>query len=115
MKVNENKKLNLENKNIMEELVRIDEVKEKLTCLFNKSIDGSLINQIEEFCSKLTKIEAKPISYAFWEHIGNSIYYGCSNCHMCFSGVSDDDNYDNYCRHCGAKMQGIKQIELYNK
>ena len=28
----------------------------------------------------------------------------CSECHHDFIGVYDLENSDNYCRHCGAKM-----------
>ena len=44
----------------------------------------------------------------YWKIIKNSNYVKCSNCGKTFLDVYDLDNYDNYCRHCGAKMEGIK-------
>lgn len=29
----------------------------------------------------------------------------CSKCRFRIHGVYDDDNFDKYCRHCGAKME----------
>ena len=34
----------------------------------------------------------------------------CSNCGRSFKDVYDMDNYDQYCRHCGTHMKGIKAI-----
>ena len=34
----------------------------------------------------------------------------CSNCGRSFKDVYDMDNYDNFCRHCGTHMKGIKAI-----
>lgn len=35
----------------------------------------------------------------------------CSNCKRTFCDAYDFDNHDNYCRHCGAKIIGLKQEE----
>lgn len=35
----------------------------------------------------------------------------CSNCHFFFRDVYDLENYDNYCRHCGAIMDGFSIAE----
>ena len=32
----------------------------------------------------------------------------CSECGMYFSDVYDMESIDNYCRHCGTKMNGLK-------
>lgn len=34
----------------------------------------------------------------------------CSECGMYFKDAYDVDNSDHYCRHCGAKMKGVKAI-----
>lgn len=34
----------------------------------------------------------------------------CSNCGRSFKDVYDMDNYDQYCRHCGTHMKGIRAI-----
>jgi len=34
----------------------------------------------------------------------------CSNCGRSFEDVYDMDNYDQYCRHCGTHMKGIRAI-----
>ena len=35
----------------------------------------------------------------------------CSECKMYFRDVYDMDNSDAFCRHCGAKMEGLKVVE----
>lgn len=35
----------------------------------------------------------------------------CSECKMYFRDVYDMDNSDAFCRHCGAKMEGLKAVE----
>ena len=35
----------------------------------------------------------------------------CSECKMYFTDVYDMDNSDAFCRHCGAKMEGLKVVE----
>lgn len=36
----------------------------------------------------------------------------CSECQMYFRDVYDMDNSDAFCRHCGAKMEGLKVVEI---
>lgn len=35
----------------------------------------------------------------------------CSECKMYFRDVYDMDNSDAFCRHCGAKMEGLKVVK----
>lgn len=35
----------------------------------------------------------------------------CSECKTFFSDVYDMENSDNYCRHCGAKMEGLRRVK----
>ena len=35
----------------------------------------------------------------------------CSECKMYFSDVYDVENSDAFCRHCGAKMEGLKVVK----
>ena len=35
----------------------------------------------------------------------------CSECKMFFSDVYDMENSDAYCRHCGAKMEGLRRVK----
>ena len=35
----------------------------------------------------------------------------CSNCGRSFNDVYDLDDYDGFCRHCGAQMKGIHVIK----
>ena len=35
----------------------------------------------------------------------------CSECKMYFKDVYDMDNSDAFCRHCGAKMEGLKVVK----
>lgn len=35
----------------------------------------------------------------------------CSECKMYFNDVYDMDNSDAFCRHCGAKMEGLKVVK----
>lgn len=47
--------------------------------------------------------EMKPVIHGHWIYLRNG-KAKCSECHHDFAGVCDLDNSDNYCRHCGAKM-----------
>ena len=35
----------------------------------------------------------------------------CSNCGMYFHDVYDIESSDNYCRHCGAQMEGLEVVD----
>ena len=35
----------------------------------------------------------------------------CSECKMYFRDAYDMDNSDAFCRHCGAKMEGLKVVK----
>lgn len=38
----------------------------------------------------------------------HKIVYTCDQCGFTQKNVWDYDNYQNYCGHCGAKMEGGK-------
>lgn len=38
----------------------------------------------------------------------------CSNCHRTFVDAYDFDNWDNYCRHCGAIMEEMVTEENWD-
>lgn len=44
---------------------------------------------------------------AKWIVKRNSPWASCSNCGHSFRDVYDIENYDAFCRHCGAIMEGI--------
>lgn len=71
--------------------------------VFEKTTDDFMDWALEEYHSPKENTEKY-----YWKIIGNGRYAQCSNCGMFFQDVYDFDNYDNYCRHCGAKMEGIK-------
>lgn len=48
-------------------------------------------------------IEAEVVKHATWKLHRNG-EGTCSNCKRTFADVWDFDNFDNYCAHCGAKM-----------
>ena len=50
-------------------------------------------------------IDAVPVVHGHWIY-KKSGRAECSVCHHDFVGVYDLDNSDNFCRHCGAKMDG---------
>ena len=35
----------------------------------------------------------------------------CSECGMYFHDAYDIENSDNFCRHCGAEMEGLKVVD----
>lgn len=49
-----------------------------------------------------------PVKHGRWIFKGNG-NADCSCCDYRSSGVYDDDNADRYCRHCGAKMDGMEE------
>ena len=51
------------------------------------------------------KERANPKRY--WIIFGD--YHKSPVCGKCFKDAYDFDNYDAYCRHCGAKMEGIRK------
>ena len=38
-------------------------------------------------------------------------YAQCSECKRYFNNVYDMENFDAFCRHCGTKMEGLKEVE----
>ena len=53
----------------------------------------------------LPAVDAVPVVHGHWIY-KKSGRAECSVCHHDFVGVYDLDNSDNFCRHCGAKMDG---------
>ena len=59
-------------------------------------------------CSECERVEAV---HAKWKlHDDGSAT--CSNCRRRSLIVWDFDNHDNFCRHCGAKMDGGNNNEM---
>lgn len=61
----------------------------------------------------ISMLQAQPnhtekVEKAYWIVRRNSNYATCSNCSHSYIDVYDLEDFDNYCRHCGAKMVGIK-------
>lgn len=42
-----------------------------------------------------------------WISVGGGLQ--CPNCGRYFKDAYDMDNFDNYCRHCGTKLEGIRE------
>ena len=69
-------------------------------------ICGRMIPEGRQVCPVCEKKELQPVGHALWiYHDGG--HCQCSSCRRYFRDVCDDDNYDYYCRHCGAIMEGI--------
>lgn len=74
--------------------------------------NGAEIRQIEAVpvreIEKLQAVDVAPAERGKWL----IRYFGadakCSKCGMYVAGAYDMENADNYCRHCGTKMDGIK-------
>lgn len=68
------------------------------------------------YCDKGTTVDSTPKSEQLERKTGVWLIHKfgsdaqCSECKMFFSDVYDMENSDNYCRHCGAKMEGLKVI-----
>ena len=45
------------------------------------------------------------VKYGSWRSCGHGVVK-CTRCGKRFYGIYDDDRFDNYCRNCGAKMDG---------
>lgn len=51
-------------------------------------------------------VDAVPVAHGYWDDSFDGITPFCSECHMSHRGF---DRTPNYCPHCGAKMDGVKQ------
>lgn len=62
---------------------------------------------IVESLSVLPSADVQPVRHGRWliPRFGSDAR--CSECGMHFTDVYDIDNYDRFCRHCGAVMEGI--------
>ena len=58
-----------------------------------------------QYALRKAKDRANPKHY--WIVFGDLLK--CPVCGRCFKDAYDFDNCDAYCRHCGTKMEGIKQ------
>lgn len=56
-----------------------------------------------EVIKKMPTVDAEPVRHGHWKlrHAGNAV---CSVCGFWGMSVWDYDRSDNYCSHCGAKM-----------
>lgn len=54
---------------------------------------------------KAPAVDAVPVRHGHWIY-KRGCWTECSECHHDFNDVYDLENSDNYCRHCGAKMDG---------
>ena len=67
--------------------------------------DGGYNNSREEIIRNAMK-NILPVT-GHWI-ILDDIWTKCSECGIMFKDVYDFDNHDSYCRHCGARMEGLK-------
>ena len=79
------------------------------------------INAVSEYALKHTDLDAdklnglvkvimklpEPVQHGRWyiQRFGDDAR--CSECGMSFKDVYDIEDYDRYCRHCGARMLGV--------
>lgn len=69
-----------------------------------KQIEAVPVREIE----KLPEVDAVPVRRGWWLIRSFGSDAKCSECGMYFTDVYDMENSDNYCRHCGTKMNGLK-------
>lgn len=65
------------------------------------NLDEFLNNDIPNLIRNFNTEDVQPVVHAHW--ILRIPFAQCSECKR-FCGQWDYDNSDNYCRHCGAKM-----------
>ena len=53
-------------------------------------------------------MDAVPVRRGWWLIRSFGSDAKCSECGMYFTDAYDMENSDNYCRHCGTKMNGLK-------
>ena len=75
------------------------------TCMMNMARDAREL--ILQYKQKMEK-EYKPVIRAKWIVRRRSRYATCSYCGHSYTDVYDMEDWDNYCRHCGAYMEGLK-------
>lgn len=59
----------------------------------------------EESIEQIPIADVQEVKHGKWIFLGSG-KATCSNCNRTFADVYDMDNYDNHCRHCGARMDG---------
>ena len=65
--------------------------------------------QVQAWLHELKTLKAHPnrtVIEAKWI-IGDNAWASCSNCKHSYPDVYDLENFDLYCRHCGASMTDI--------
>ena len=65
------------------------------------------IRVIRQNIDDMPAVEAEPIRYGHWYIRRFGADAKCSECGMSFKDAYDIEDYDKYCRHCGARMLGI--------
>ena len=65
---------------------------------------GELLGKaLEDFEPEI--VEAAPVRHGHWIY-KRGCWAECSECHHDYKDAYDLENSDNYCRHCGALMDG---------
>jgi hypothetical protein len=62
---------------------------------------------LDEIIDSLPSADVQPVRHGRWyiQRFGDDAR--CSECGMSFKDVYDIEDYDRYCRHCGARMLGV--------
>lgn len=87
-------------------------LRQKFTAYYK---NGAEIKQIEAVpvreIEKLPEVDAVQVRRGRWLIRSFGSDAKCSECGIYLSDVYDMEKSDNYCRHCGAKMDGLKLEE----
>ena len=70
--------------------------------------DNALVLSIRQAVRDIEPVDAVPVRHGRWLIRSFGSDAKCSECGMYFSDAYDMENSDNYCRHCGTKMNGLK-------
>lgn len=81
-------------------------LKQKFTAFY---ANGAEIKPVEAVAARdIEKLPTVPGKSGWWLIRSFGSDAKCSECGMYFTDVYDMENSDNYCRHCGTKMNGLK-------
>ena len=89
----------------MAKYIELDKVLDLLETCNSDGLKGIFCSykdgkRFEEYIKKLPTEDVKPIVYAELRIVGNTtMHYECSQCGEAV------DKWDNYCKHCGARMK----------
>lgn len=91
-----------------DELIRKDELYEKLLSIPIDGEEGRTIEKIINMVKDAPAVAAAPVVTAVWRHIGGDEWLCTACCNVISTEGSWEHPYQKYCDQCGAKITGVE-------